>query len=110
MAASATTDEQQVSDLVDELLESFPPKSTDPITFLGEQFDRGLAWVHFPVGHGGLGVNPKLQKTVNERLFVGRRPELGVPQPDRLRHVRSDRRRVGERGAEAALPPPAVHG
>ena len=81
MAASATTDEQQVSDLVDELLESFPPKSTDPITFLGEQFDRGLAWVHFPVGHGGLGVNPKLQKTVNERLFAAGAPNSAYRNP-----------------------------
>ena len=80
-AASATTDEQQVSDLVDELLESFPPKSTDPITFLGEQFDRGLAWVHFPVGHGGLGVNPKLQKTVNERLFGAGAPNSAYRNP-----------------------------
>ena len=29
--APATSDEQQVADLVDELLERFPPKSTDPI-------------------------------------------------------------------------------
>ena len=65
-----TTDEQQVADLVDELLETFPPKPPTRSTFLGEQFDRGLAWVHFPVGHGGLGVNPKLQKTINERVFA----------------------------------------
>ncbi len=79
--ASATTEEQQVSDLVDELLESFPPKSTDPVTFLGEQFDRGLAWVHFPVGHGGLGVNPKLQKTVNERVFAAGAPNSSYRNP-----------------------------
>jgi alkylation response protein AidB-like acyl-CoA dehydrogenase len=79
--APATTEEQQVADLVDELLERFPPKSTDPITFLGEQFDRGLAWVHFPVGHGGLGVNPKLQKNVNERLFAAGAPNSAYRNP-----------------------------
>ncbi len=79
--APATTEEQQVADLVDELLEKFPPKSTDPVTFLGEQFDRGLAWVHFPVGHGGLDVNPKLQKNVNERLFAAGAPNSAYRNP-----------------------------
>ena len=48
-----TGDEQVVSDLVDDLLAGFPPASTDTRTFLGEQFDRGLAWVHFPEGRAG---------------------------------------------------------
>jgi len=74
--APATTDEQQISDLLDDLLEKFPPTSTEARVFLGEQFDRGLAWVHFPVGHGGLGINPKLQKTINERVFAA-----GAPNP-----------------------------
>ncbi len=38
-----------------------------------------------------------------------RRARTRSPQPDRLRHVRPDRRRVGHRGAEAALPAAAVH-
>ncbi len=71
-----TTEESRVDDLVTELLAQYPPKSTDPVTFLGAQFDAGLAWVHFPVGHGGLGLNPKMQKLVNERVFA-----LGAPHP-----------------------------
>jgi alkylation response protein AidB-like acyl-CoA dehydrogenase len=71
-----TSDEQQVLDLVEQLLADFPPASTDPVTFLGAQFDRGLAWVHFEVGHGGLGLNPKLQKLVNERIYAA-----GGPNP-----------------------------
>jgi alkylation response protein AidB-like acyl-CoA dehydrogenase len=71
-----TSDEQRVADLIDELISAFPPASTDPKTFLGEQFDRGLAWVHFPEGNGGLGLSPKLQKTVNERIFAA-----GGPNP-----------------------------
>jgi alkylation response protein AidB-like acyl-CoA dehydrogenase len=71
------TDEQRVSDLVDQLLEEHPPKSTDAVTFLGAQFDRGLAWVHFPEGHGGLGLNPKLQRIINERVFAA-----GAPNPN----------------------------
>ena len=71
-----TSDEQKVSDLVDRLLKEFPPKATDPQTFLGAQFDSGLAWVHFEEGNGGLGLNPKLQRMINERLFAA-----GAPNP-----------------------------
>ncbi|MEY3566304.1 MAG: hypothetical protein RLZ19_318 [Actinomycetota bacterium] len=74
--ATLTSDEQKVSSLIDELLAEFPPRSTDGATFLGAQFDKGLAWVHFEVGHGGLGLNPKLQRTINERLFAA-----GAPNP-----------------------------
>ncbi|MUH52217.1 MAG: acyl-CoA dehydrogenase, partial [Actinobacteria bacterium] len=74
--STLSVEEQKVDELVTELLASFPPKSTDPVTFLGAQFDAGLAWVHFPVGHGGLGLNPKVQKLVNERVFAA-----GAPNP-----------------------------
>ena len=73
---SAATDEERVEALVDELLAEFPPKHSDPVAFLGAQFDRGLAWVHFPEGNGGLGLNPKLQRTINERVFAE-----GAPNP-----------------------------
>jgi alkylation response protein AidB-like acyl-CoA dehydrogenase len=66
--AAPTTDEARVLELCRQLLEDLPPKETDPATFLGRQFDLGLAWVHFPEGYGGLGLSPKLQKTVNEAL------------------------------------------
>ena len=56
------SDAQRVIDLTEDLIAQFPPKSTDSVKFLGEQFDRGLAWVHFPEGHGGLGLSPKLQR------------------------------------------------
>ena len=74
--AALTADEQVVSELVDQLLAEFPPKSVSPVEFLGAQFDKGLAWVHFPVGHGGLGLNPKLQKLINERVYAE-----GAPNP-----------------------------
>ena len=103
------TDDQRVGDLIDELLREHPPADTKPSEFLGAQFDLGLAWVHFPEGHGGLGLSPKLQTVINERIFVGRRAQPVLPQPHRLRHVRPDGRGVGERRAEAALPAPAFH-
>ena len=74
--STLTTEEQRVSDLVDQLLAEFPPKTTSPIEFLGAQFDKGLAWVHFPVGHGGLDLNPKMQRQVNERIY-----SQGAPNP-----------------------------
>ena len=52
------TTQAQLDELIDDLVTAFPPATTDPVTFLGEQFDRGLAWVHFPVGAGGLGGSP----------------------------------------------------
>jgi alkylation response protein AidB-like acyl-CoA dehydrogenase len=71
-----TGEEQRVSQLVDELLAEFPPASTPAATFLGAQFDKGLAWVHFPEGYGGLGLSPKAQKLINERVFAA-----GAPNP-----------------------------
>jgi alkylation response protein AidB-like acyl-CoA dehydrogenase len=36
--------------------------------FWSKQYDLGLAWVHFPVGTGGLDLNPKFQLMINETL------------------------------------------
>jgi alkylation response protein AidB-like acyl-CoA dehydrogenase len=49
------------------LLASHDPKG-DPIAFRGARFDAGLAWVHFPVGHGGLGVRPALNRVVEDAV------------------------------------------
>jgi alkylation response protein AidB-like acyl-CoA dehydrogenase len=61
-------DAQLVDRLLDDLLARFPPTETSPATFLGEQFDRGLAWVHFDTGRGGLGLNPRLQARIHSRI------------------------------------------
>ena len=58
----------RIDELVDDLLRDLPPHATDASTFLAAQYDRGLAWVHFPVGEGGLGLSPKYQRTIDERL------------------------------------------
>lgn len=60
--------EQRVAELTDQLIAQFPPSSTHAVEFLGAQYDLGLAWVHFPVGSGGLDVSPKFQKIVNEKI------------------------------------------
>ena len=78
IAAEAETgrDEDRVAGLVERLLDEHPPGSTDKREFLGAQFDAGLAWIHFDEGHGGLGLNPGLQKIVQERLA-----KAGAPHP-----------------------------
>src|SRR5947199_7372573 len=70
------SDEKLVSERLDQLLSENDPKSTDAKDFLGAQYDLGLAWVHFPEGYGGLGVSPKLQKLVQERVGAA-----GGPHP-----------------------------
>jgi alkylation response protein AidB-like acyl-CoA dehydrogenase len=40
----------------------------DRVAFRGAQYDRGLAWVQFPPGKGGLGLKPEAQMVVNDEL------------------------------------------
>ena len=73
-------EQQQSPDLqqrVDELLASHDPETTPRATFLGAQYDAGLAWVHFPEGLGGLGLSRGRQTEVDERLEAA-----GAPRPD----------------------------
>src|SRR5215211_454088 len=65
-AAISDTSTGPVDALVDRLLEENDP--ADPIAFRGAQYDLGLAWVSFPVGFGGLGLAPDLQRRVEERI------------------------------------------
>jgi alkylation response protein AidB-like acyl-CoA dehydrogenase len=56
----------EVEALTDELIRDHDPG--DRLAFRGAQYDLGLAWVHFPVGFGGLGADPALQRAVETRL------------------------------------------
>jgi alkylation response protein AidB-like acyl-CoA dehydrogenase len=72
----------------------------DDVTFLGAQFDAGLAWVHFPVGHGGLAAAPKVQEVIDQRLREAgrlgdwRRNPMGIGMvgPTIASHGREDQR------------------
>ena len=70
-----------VDELVDGLLADYPPASTGAQEFLGAQFDRGLAWVHFPPDSGGLGLSPQDQQGVLARLSAAGAPSSGVRNP-----------------------------
>ena len=66
----ATDELHRIDALIDDLLAECPLPATPMSEFLGAQFDKGLAWVHFPSGHGGLGLSPKHQTHINSRLFA----------------------------------------
>jgi alkylation response protein AidB-like acyl-CoA dehydrogenase len=70
-----------VEELVDQLLEEMPPATTPAKEFLGEQFDRGLAWLHYPEGCGGLGLTPNDQQLAQSRLVAGGAPQSGLKNP-----------------------------
>ena len=63
-----------IDERIDELLAEHPPATTEPKAFWGAQFDAGLAWVHHPDGCGGLGLDPKLQEHVDDRLLAAGAP------------------------------------
>ena len=63
--------------LVEALLRDHPPNTTEPQTFWAAQYDAGLAWVHFPIGLGGLGLDRQLQQLVGARLEAA-----GAPRPE----------------------------
>ncbi len=65
----------QIDERIRRLIALHDPKTTEAGTFLGAQFDEGLAWVNFPVGLGGLGVGPNYQSVVNEQLSAAGAPD-----------------------------------
>jgi alkylation response protein AidB-like acyl-CoA dehydrogenase len=62
------TAEQQVDRILDQLLASHDPATSDVKAIWAAQFDLGLAWVQFPEGLGGLALDAKLQERIDNRL------------------------------------------
>ena len=73
--------EQLVRSKLDELIQ-FRSQTDDIKEFWGKQFDLGLAWIQFPEGAGGLGLNPKYQLIITETL----RNE-GISQQNRIANI-----------------------
>lgn len=66
----------QVDAAIDALLAEHDPQALSTVEFRGHQFDAGLGVVHFPVGRGGMGLAPSLQRHIDRRLVeAGRAPE-----------------------------------
>ena len=59
------------------LLEEHDPAHTEPHEFLAARFDAGLAWVHFPVGSGGLDLSRSFQAQVEDELTAAGAPPGG---------------------------------
>ncbi len=59
---------EQLRGLTRDLVADMADPEVDMVAFRGEQFDRGLACVHFPAGRGGLGLEPQAQAVVDAEL------------------------------------------
>ncbi|WNI14729.1 acyl-CoA dehydrogenase family protein [Actinacidiphila sp. ITFR-21] len=77
------------------LARRWDPGDGVPLDFLRARFDAGLAWVHFPVGLGGLGAPRAAQRVVDEELAAAGVPDnapgrigigLGMAAPTILRY------------------------
>jgi alkylation response protein AidB-like acyl-CoA dehydrogenase len=89
-----TLDATDLREKVRDLLAAHDPATTDRLEFLQARFDAGLAWVHFPVGLGGLGASRTLQTVVEVDLAAAGAPSndprrigigLGMAAPTILR-------------------------
>ncbi|MGW0432236.1 acyl-CoA dehydrogenase family protein [Micromonospora sp. NPDC003197] len=87
--------EDRLSGLVAEFLARHDPEVVGRTEFLRARFDAGLAWVHYPVGLGGLDAPRELQPLVNEAFAAAGAPDnsphrngigLGMAAPTILRH------------------------
>lgn len=72
----------QLTELVESFLAENDPSTTDRVEFLRAQFDAGLAWVHYPKGLGGLGLDGSAQLSV-DRLLA----EAGAPTNEPHRNI-----------------------
>jgi alkylation response protein AidB-like acyl-CoA dehydrogenase len=71
--------EAELRGRVQKLLAEVHPERTDSITFRRKQFEHGLALVHFPEGHGGLGISPKQQLIVLDEIMKHSKVVHGDP-------------------------------
>ncbi|HEX4094492.1 MAG TPA: acyl-CoA dehydrogenase family protein [Trebonia sp.] len=77
-----TADEAELRALVRAFCADHDPASTPRDRFLSHRFDAGLAAVHYPVGHGGLGLPRSLQQAAEQQFS-----QAGAPAPDPRRNV-----------------------
>ncbi|CAL9638715.1 acyl-CoA dehydrogenase family protein [Streptomyces sp. enrichment culture] len=96
------TDADELRSRTRELLDQYPPASTDRLEFLRARFDAGLAWVHYPEGLGGLGAPRSLQGVVDAELKAAGAPDndprrigigLGMAAPTILTYGTEEQKR-----------------
>ncbi|MES4902109.1 MULTISPECIES: acyl-CoA dehydrogenase family protein [unclassified Streptomyces] len=66
---------EELRDRVRRLLAEHPVATTARLDFLRARFDAGLAWIHYPVGLGGLGAPRTLQSVVDAELDAAGAPD-----------------------------------
>jgi alkylation response protein AidB-like acyl-CoA dehydrogenase len=76
--SSAHDDLDDLDARVQALLDEHDPATTEPRDFLGAQYDAGLAWVHLPLGFGGLDLPRTAQDRVNAKLAAAGAPVGGT--------------------------------
>jgi alkylation response protein AidB-like acyl-CoA dehydrogenase len=74
--------EADLRERVREFCSSRDPAVTSRAAFLSARFDAGLAAVHYPVGHGGLGLPRSLQPAADAEF-----DRAGAPRLDERRNV-----------------------
>ncbi|MER6551218.1 acyl-CoA dehydrogenase family protein [Streptomyces sp. NPDC001725] len=72
---STAVDAAGIRRFTQQLLADRPPATTDRTDFLEARFDAGLAWVHYPVGLGGLDAPRSLQPVVDAELAAAGAPD-----------------------------------
>lgn len=96
------TDAAELRRRTQELLAAQPPATTGRQDFLKARFDAGLAWVHYPVGLGGLDAPRSLQAVVDAELEAAGAPDndprrigigLGMAAPTILRYGTDEQKR-----------------
>ncbi|WP_344413064.1 acyl-CoA dehydrogenase family protein [Pseudonocardia ailaonensis] len=80
--STGTTDATRVADAARAVVREHDPREVPVRELLAACFDAGLAWVHFPVGLGGLGLSRGLQAVADGVL-----QEAGGPVPFALNPI-----------------------
>jgi alkylation response protein AidB-like acyl-CoA dehydrogenase len=81
VALSGTQAEPDLREQVRAFCGEHDPAVTPRAAFFSARFDAGLAVVHWPVGHGGLGLARGLQRAADEEFA-----RAGAPQPELRRN------------------------
>jgi alkylation response protein AidB-like acyl-CoA dehydrogenase len=81
VAEDDVTEADRLRAAVTALVDQHDPQTTPRLEFLRARFAAGLAWVHYPVGLGGLGAPRWLQPMVEVMLA-----EAGAPDNDPARN------------------------
>jgi alkylation response protein AidB-like acyl-CoA dehydrogenase len=73
---AAIAQDKELRERVRAFLAEHPPAQTPRADFLTARFNAGLGYVHYPAGHGGLGLPRGFQPALEEELAKGNAPDI----------------------------------